>query len=293
MLTLWRLGLEDLYHLAGEVVPPIPQRGAVLLEFLELTLAWADFAMLAAAEGHRRGELSRARERQHAQTNFVRRVVSGVAAPGEIRTSVEPLGLEPGALYHAVRARPEPAVSVEEIERYLGADGLVSRGNGLVALIDGDLCGFIRRLPQTAAPAAIGISEPAALASMKPAFHRAGRALKTALALGAKGTFALADLGVQTAVAGDTDVGDAMVKTYVEGLSTDANGPAVLDTVERFLANERSVEITASELDIHSNTVRHRLLRFEEATGRSLRDTETLVEVWWAFQRRRLDSAGG
>jgi hypothetical protein len=29
-------------------------------------------------------------------------------------------------------------------------------------------------------------------------------------------------------------------------------------------------------------------LRFEEATGRSLRETETVVEVWWALERRRL-----
>jgi DNA-binding PucR family transcriptional regulator len=30
------------------------------------------------------------------------------------------------------------------------------------------------------------------------------------------------------------------------------------------------------------------LERFEEITGRSLRETETLVELWWALQRRRL-----
>jgi DNA-binding PucR family transcriptional regulator len=41
-------------------------------------------------------------------------------------------------------------------------------------------------------------------------------------------------------------------------------------------------------LDVHPNTVRRRLDRFEEATGRSLRETETVVEVWWAVQRRRL-----
>jgi hypothetical protein len=28
--------------------------------------------------------------------------------------------------------------------------------------------------------------------------------------------------------------------------------------------------------------------RLEEITGRSLRETETLVELWWALERRRL-----
>jgi DNA-binding PucR family transcriptional regulator len=52
--------------------------------------------------------------------------------------------------------------------------------------------------------------------------------------------------------------------------------------------NDRNVELTARDLEIHSNTVRQRLARFEETTGCSLRDTETLAEVWWALQRWRL-----
>jgi DNA-binding PucR family transcriptional regulator len=45
---------------------------------------------------------------------------------------------------------------------------------------------------------------------------------------------------------------------------------------------------TARELGVHVNTVRHRLNRFEEATGRSLHETEAIVEVWWALQRQQL-----
>ena len=36
------------------------------------------------------------------------------------------------------------------------------------------------------------------------------------------------------------------------------------------------------------NTLRHRLRRFEEATGATLRDPRDLVELWWALERRRL-----
>jgi hypothetical protein len=67
MLAVWRVGLENLYALARRVAAPGPNRDALLLEFRELALAWADFAMLHAAEGHRRGELSRAREQLHAR----------------------------------------------------------------------------------------------------------------------------------------------------------------------------------------------------------------------------------
>jgi DNA-binding PucR family transcriptional regulator len=177
---------------------------------------------------------------------------------------------------------------METIERYLGADGLVRRGNGLIAMIDADACGFIAHLPQSAAPTAIGISTPVALTSMKPAFRQASRALETALTLGAKGVFGFGDLSLHPAIATDTDIGDVMITRYVKPLLNITGGETVLATTERYLGNDRNIDLTAKDLEVHPNTVRQRLDRFEEATGRSLRETETVVEVWWALQRRRL-----
>jgi PucR C-terminal helix-turn-helix domain len=288
MLAGFRLSLEYLHELAGRVAAAGPEREALLLEFLELASSWADFAMLNAANGHRRGELSVAREHQHVQTNLVRRVLTGTAAPAEIRSAVTPLGLDPAGRYHAIRARPEPSVDMEAIERYVGADGLVRRGNGLLALIDGDACGFVGSLPQRAAPIAVGVSEPVELVAMESAFRQAGRALETALALGVKGIFSFNDLSIQSAIAGDDDLGAVLVARYVHSVLAVPAGLAILDTAERYLANDRSVDLTAKDVDVHPNTVRHRLERFEEITGRSLRETETLVELWWALQRRRL-----
>ena len=48
------------------------------------------------------------------------------------------------------------------------------------------------------------------------------------------------------------------------------------------------VDDTARALHVHPNTLRHRLRRFEEATGATLRDPRHLVELWWALERRRL-----
>jgi hypothetical protein len=287
MLTAWRVALEALYETARRVAPDMPEREGLLLEFLELALTWADFGMVAATEGHREAELARAREQQQAQTNLVRRLLSGIAAPGEIHAAVVPLGLEPEALYHAVVARLEPAVDLESIERFLRAVGLVSRGNGLIALIDGEACGFIKSLPKATAPSALGVSEPVLLAAMEPAFRRARRALDTALAVGSKGVFELSEFGLQPAVADDADVGAAMVERYITSVLALSGGEVVLTTVESYLANDCNAEMTAASMEVHPNTVRHRLGRFEEATGRSLRATETLVEVWWALERRR------
>jgi hypothetical protein len=288
MLALWRIGLENLHELARNAAPDGSDRDPLLLEFLELALAWDDFAMVHAAEGHRRGELGVAREQQHAQTNCVRRVLSGVASSGELTIAFEPLGLDPATSYHAVRARPLPMVDIGAIEAYLRADGLVSHGNGLIALVDGDACGFVATLPQSAAPLAVGCSEPVPLSQMERAFERATRALETALRLGVKGTFQFSELGIHPAIAEDREVGDQMLARYVEPLLKNQGGATVLTTVQHFLANDRNVDLTASELGVHPNTVRQRLERFEEATGRSTRDTETLVELWWALERHRL-----
>jgi hypothetical protein len=62
--------------------------------------------------------------------------------------------------------------------------------------------------------------------------------------------------------------------------------PATSSIGSTCAAVERRSE--AKDVDVHPNTVRHRLERFKEITGRSLRETETLVELWWALQRRRL-----
>ena len=63
-------------------------------------------------------------------------------------------------------------------------------------------------------------------------------------------------------------------------------GPCV-DPIQR----QNNFKIMNSRaLHIHPNTLRHRLRRFEEATGATLRDPRNLVELWWALERRRLAS---
>jgi DNA-binding PucR family transcriptional regulator len=138
------------------------------------------------------------------------------------------------------------------------------------------------------APTAVGISEQVALTSMKAAFRQASRALETALTLGAKGIFGFGDLSLHPAITTDTDIGDMMMTRYVAPVLKITGGETVLATTASYLSNDRNVELTAKDLAVHPNTVRQRLDRFVEASGRSLRETETVVEVWWALHRRRL-----
>src|SRR3954471_6007679 len=47
MLAAWRAGQESLYVLARDLAPEVSDRDALLLEFLDMVMAWVDFAMLA------------------------------------------------------------------------------------------------------------------------------------------------------------------------------------------------------------------------------------------------------
>jgi hypothetical protein len=288
MLAAWRIGQESLYLLAATLVEEGPQRDQLLREFLELLMTWVDFAMLAAAEGHRRTELNLAREREHARSNLIRRMIAGAIAPAEVRIAVRPMGLDADGLYHAVRTSPTPSTGTQDLERYLGMDRAPTLAKGMVGLVDGDLCGFIQNLPTTPVPTPIGVSEPTQLFEFKRGFQHASRALDTARALGAAGVFDLATLGIHAAIVSDVDVGTTLTRRYVEPFEQSAAGDAILETVEQFLKNDLNVETTARVLGVHSNTIRLRLNRFEEKTGCSLRDAEGIAEIWWAVQRRQL-----
>ncbi len=55
-------------------------------------------------------------------------------------------------------------------------------------------------------------------------------------------------------------------------------------TVQSWLERERQTAPTATALHIHPNTLAYRLRRFEELTGRNLRSTADLAELWLALR---------
>jgi DNA-binding PucR family transcriptional regulator len=95
------------------------------------------------------------------------------------------------------------------------------------------------------------------------------------------------------AVAAEDELGELLVRRYLRPLEKlGARAGAVLETVAAFIEHGLSVKATAEALDVHQNTVRYRLGRFEELTGASLERPVTAFEVWWAMQRDWLSQQG-
>lgn len=119
-------------------------------------------------------------------------------------------------------------------------------------------------------------------------FRRASPALETATAFGTSGVFAFSSLALQASIVGNPDVGEVLRTRYIDPLQAVAGGPAFLNTVQHYLSNDGRVDGTADAPGIHANTVRHRIKRFEELTGRPLTNSEVAVELWLALEAHRL-----
>ncbi|MGV0807991.1 PucR family transcriptional regulator [Mycolicibacterium setense] len=61
-------------------------------------------------------------------------------------------------------------------------------------------------------------------------------------------------------------------------------GTDLLHTLAVYVREQRSMTHSAAELGIHPHTLRYRLGKIEELTGRRLADTQHLAELWWAIQ---------
>lgn len=281
-------------ELVRQLAPSSPYRDSLLLELFSNYQRWSAWGMVALAAGHREAELEMQRRAQEHQDSFVQRMLSGSIAPSEIGSGAEAYGLDRTRSYRAFRLRRAPTTDVRAIERYLHITSSGARRNGMMTIIDGDLCGFLATLPDEPPQTAIGVSPPVPLHELPAVFRLATRALETALAIGRHEIVGVADLGLHPAIVADHDLGELMCDRYVKPLERlGASGAVILQTVERYVENGNRLETTRQQLFLHTNTVRYRLSRFESITGCSLRDSNALVEVWWALAWRRLHAPRG
>jgi GAF domain-containing protein len=205
---------------------------------------------------------------------------------GEWRASAEMLGHEFAALVPraAIEAGPGPVRAVLPV------------GTPRQQRID-EVLRTCRELG-VAAGAAIGVSElrdtPAdATRAYREALDATtiGRAL-----LGEGGAIAYSQLGAYrylVHIAADDAPRDRMRAAVDELIAyDDRRRTALLDTLERYLAERRSVIESARALFIHPNTLRQRLARIEQLTGVEL-DRDDLLSLELAIKLARLHGRPG
>jgi hypothetical protein len=279
VLHAYRISISSVWSRFGEVARERGADVASVLAFSETLWLWADAVMDIVAAAHREVELEQAREEQQRRDAFVLALLTGTLSAAELRRDSATHGLDADRDHVPFRAR----ASGHRVAAALAGDG------GLVITLDRDLAGIAPRPPAPVPGVACGVGRPARLADVASSFAAASRALQTAVAFGQEGTFSLADLSIRPAILADEPLGDAFAARYLEPLDALGRMGAELDTTLRaWFDQEMRIEETARVLHVHPNTLRHRLRRFEEVTGATLRDPRHLVELWWALERRRL-----
>jgi len=137
-------------------------------------------------------------------------------------------------------------------------------------------------------------SRPTPVASLRRGFHEARCALEaTAMANGdAPEVASHVDLGAFTLLLSLQD--DDALRTYSENLLGPISegegeyGPELLRSLEAFIERNGQWERAARDLYCHRHTLRYRIRRIEELTGRDLGQAQDRIELWLALRAREL-----
>jgi PucR C-terminal helix-turn-helix domain len=284
VLHAYRITMSAVWSRFGERARERGTDVSNVLAFSETLWLWGDAVMEVVGQAHREVELQLAREEQQRRDAFVLAVLLGTIDAAELRRESGGYGLDPEREYVAFRAR---ALDGDRPPRRLAAGGLTTA-------LDHDLVGMAAEPAAPVPGVVVGVGPPARLAGLPASFGMASRALQTAIAFGQEGVFSLADLSIRPAILADEALGSAFTGRHLEPLAALGRlGAELEDTLRVWFEQEMRIEETARALHVHPNTLRHRLRRFEEATGANLRRPADLIELWWALERRRLATGAG
>ena len=270
VLHAYRISITAVWSRFGELARAQGADVATVLAFSETLWRWADAVMDVVGAAHSEVELEQAREEQQRRDAFVFALLTGTLDPDELRRESATFGLDPEREYFPFRARGR-------LQARRAVDRARPRRRG------------DQPTPPDAPPGVtIGFAAPRRLEPLPTGFAHASRALQTALAFGQTGAFSLADLSIRPAILADEALGDAFAERHLTPIA--GLGMELEETLRTYLDLGMRIDDTARTLHVHANTLRHRLRRFEEATGANLRDPRVVVELWWALERRRLQT---
>lgn len=244
------------------------------------------------ATAHREEELEIARRDERQRIEFLRALVSGSISSAELHLRAAGFGLPLDGSYVAFRARSQ--ADPAELTRAMSAWANAMQRPTFFAPLGSDIAGVSTVAPSPQVTATVGIAQPCDLHSITGSFRMASRALEVGVAFGQLGVVSLESLSLRMAVASEHDVGDLMVRRYVQPLDEEGEfGEVLKQSVRAFLEADLNTESAARTLVVHPNTLRHRLHRFEELTGADLSSSLGRMEVWWALERRAWGCATG
>ncbi|MFC4913868.1 helix-turn-helix domain-containing protein [Actinomadura gamaensis] len=225
---------------------------------------------------HRTAELEMAQTTRESHAQLLRRLLHGEPAP-------RPAPLDAGTAYHCVVSDvSDPSVA----SRLEGA--LTAAGPGLSALVDGRMVALVARLPDLPADGPLMVAAPPRRPDgVAPMYALARRALAAGTRAGLTGLRRLGDLALLTAADGEPDLGRLLADALLAALDPrDPFHRELAETALAYLDHGSRIEPAAAALHVHGNTVKYRLRRLRELTGRPLAAASVAdtAHWWWALR---------
>jgi hypothetical protein len=201
--------------------------------------------------------------------------------------------LDPEGRYHCLVSDLSDPTAAGELERLMdgGSSGPSgpSEGSGLSGLVDGRLAALVPKLPRLPRDAPLVVASPAAPPGDLPGLYELCRDAVHAAA-GRTGLWHLTDLAFVTTIASRPEIGRLLADDLLDGLDPgDGFHRLLAETALVYLDNSGRVEATASALHVHPNTVKYRVRRFGEITGRGIAARSGMAvadaaQLWWALR---------
>ena len=167
----------------------------------------------------------------------------------------------------------------------LRAAGPAPREGVLAATIveDSVLLCVLERDPIVPTGVLVAASPPGTLDEFPTLARWAKRIERAAIRSGRSGVVQLADVGPLVAVHEDVALARSLAQDWLGPLAVDREHAVLRVTLQRYLESFGDVPSVAEELGVHPNTIRHRIRRCAEITGKSLDTHEARLSTWWAL----------
>lgn len=230
--------------------------------------------------------------------------LSGHLYPEDVQARLRPFGI--GERIAVLAFRPQdPTAAAPAVERILDREGIASlvavRGPLLCAVIGasgeqevdltrrirGELSGRFGAVPAA-------VSRPAPTHSLRMAFHEARCALEAVRMRTADGpdVATYEDLGAfhLLLTLQDDDALSSYCRTVLGAIESGEGdyGDELVRSLDVFIEHNGHWEKAAAELYCHRHTLRYRMRRVEELTGRDLSSARDRIEFWLALRGREI-----
>ncbi|GAA4819398.1 helix-turn-helix domain-containing protein [Nocardioides caeni] len=302
VLQAYRVGARFIWELMVERGGP-EDRDVLLLAAADI---WAVSDELAAAvtEAYRGAVVDRVRRDGQMRAVAVADLLDSATAAGEVGRAAEILGLAGSTRFVVVSAESdEPgAESLPGVERLLRQRNLASawrldhdHHEGIVAVRDHPPLDEVARWLGEIATSRVGLSDPVDRLTDIPLARQQARVALAAATPGSTEVVRYGERPLAVLLASSLEQSELLVGAVLAPVLAMApeDRAVIVDTARAWLAAGGSTSAAARELHVHRNTVRYRIRRLEEVTGRDLARPVDAAELYVALECLRILGLAG